>query len=156
MFYDGTGKELDSKYVMQEFGNYVTFKEAAKMIDPFWSTHYLHRQKTLGRIDMTKVLYVVDEGQKAWYVSTGGKKFFMHKDEVERFKKEVYPNIRRRATSDYRDYCGFCRQKLALCFAKPCEERRAVLLDEKAKELGAKLTLSVPFTKEKTNGRRKG
>lgn len=147
-FFDGTGAVLDREYVMKEFDNYVTFADAAKMINPAWTTHYLHKQKAIGRINMKEILFVVDRQQAYFKPSTGGKKMFIHKREIERFKREVYPNIRKQRRNTIEEICMFCRVKIKECFQEPCRERREALLVANAK-LSPNFALSLPISRRK-------
>lgn len=140
-FYNGYDQKLDSAEVMAEFENYYSFVDAARMIDRGWTTNYLHKHKVSGRLDKAKILYIIDEGMRLRYPSTGGKKMFLHISEIERFKKEVYPTIRKQKRGNWETFCTWCRASISDCFYKPCYDRMQTLLMQKARNIGNKQEL---------------
>lgn len=164
MFFDGNDNPVSKEYVFEEFDNYVPFAEAARMIDRGWTTNYLHKQKAIGRLDRTKILYVIDEGMKKRMPSTKGKKMFLHKTEIERFKRDVYPTIKKQKRGHWENFCTWCRAKIEICHAKPCYDRMHYLIIERARKTGdkeelrqlsAKTVLSIRMKEVTKNGRRK-
>lgn len=158
MFYNGFDEELNGLEVMMELENYFTFAEAARKIDRGWSTNYLHKQKALGRLDRAKILYVINEEMKKTYPSTGGKKMFLHISEIERFKREVYPTIKKQKRGNWETFCTWCRAKIEVCIPKPCYTRAHKNLMERARgigsqkeliELGSKSELSIKIKESK-------
>lgn len=141
MFYNGYNQELNSADVMAEFENYLPFVEAARLIDRGWTTQYLHKQKNVGRLDLSKILYVIDEGMKKRYPSTGGRKMFLHISEIERFKREVYPTIKKQKRGNWETFCTWCRAKIEDCHHKPCYDRIHTLIIERARRVGDKQEL---------------
>lgn len=136
MFYNGLNEEVSAEFVAEEFENYIPWKDAAAMIDLNWTSHYLHKQKAVGRIDKTKILYVINKNMAAAYPSTGGKKMFLHRSEIERFKRDVLPTIKRHKKGKMIDICRWCRVDIKMCMFKPCPTRVDTLIVERAKASG--------------------
>lgn len=128
-FTNGNGEPVEREWVIQELYNFRDFKTAAKEISVEWTTHYLHKQIQMNRVDLSKVLVQYDENLKLHYPVTKGKTYYMHVDEIKRIKEDVLPTIKK--VKRKHPICPYCRQDLILCLREPCKERIQVKIDEK-------------------------
>jgi len=131
LFEDGFGNEIKREVVMEEFNNYFSFEDSARKINIHWTSNYLHKQKNVGRIDKSKILVIYDEDLAIRYPSTKGKSMFLHIDEINRFKKEEYPKIKKR--KDFSKYCSYCHRLLDDCLKDICGKRKDAKIKDEAR-----------------------
>lgn len=123
-FFDGYGNPVPTEQVIATLEEYVPFRLAALQICPNWSSNNLHRKKQLGKVDRSKMLYVVSQQLANVYPSTKGRKAFLHIDEIERLKK-IYGSYVLNNTL----ICGWCRRFISKCAKRPCKYRSDINLE---------------------------
>lgn len=131
-FTDIDGNPFDDEYIEEELFNFLKFEDAAKAIDPYFTRSYLYRLLSRGLLRRDEILVIIDESLKLWYPDTGGKIMYVHKDEVERFKREELPRIlaTKAGRKRKKDICLHCRRKFMICANDPCRGRREEKIED--------------------------
>lgn len=115
---NGYGMDLGEEYLANFLFDYLTFDEAALLINNTWTRQHLHKEKKQNRIFPSMLLVVEDEELFPKALGAGAKKFFIHKDEVQRLKEDYAGRPKRQISR-----CPFCERPAASCKRKPCKVR---------------------------------